>query len=230
MINESAQSVQLGLKGIPKLSEHLQIKRDLSILKYSGGRLHIPTISTAESVGLIREAKKQGLNVSCSVAIYNLALTDQVLESFDSNYKLMPPLREHEDQKALLDGLLDGTIDGVTSDHNPIDVEHKNVEFDQAMFGSVGLEQTFGVLAQITNNLDLTVKALTGLRQCFGLETESISTGCKANLTVFNPEGTGEVQIQQLSSKSKNAALVGCATKGRVFGVINGSKQFWNEQ
>lgn len=230
MINESAQSVQLGLKGIPKLSEHLQIKRDLSILKYSGGRLHIPTISTAESVGLIREAKKQGLNVSCSVAIYNLALTDQVLESFDSNYKLMPPLREHEDQKALLDGLVDGTIDGVTSDHNPIDVEHKNVEFDQAMFGSVGLEQTFGVLAQITNNIDLTVKALTGLRQCFGLETESISTGCKANLTVFNPEGTGEVQIQQLSSKSKNAALVGCATKGRVFGIINGSKQFWNEQ
>ncbi|MDA0720032.1 MAG: dihydroorotase, partial [Bacteroidetes bacterium] len=122
------------------------------------------------------------------------------------------------------------TIDGITSDHNPIDIEHKNVEFDQAMFGSVGLEQTFGVLARITNNIDDTVKALTGLRKCFGLEIASIAPGCEANLTIFNPEGANEVQIQQLSSKSKNAALIGCPTKGRVFGVINGSKQFWNEQ
>ncbi len=230
MINESPQSVQLGLKGIPKLSEHLQIKRDLSILKYSGGRLHIPTISTAESVGLIREAKSQGLSVSCSVAIYNLALNDHMLESFDANYKLMPPLREQEDQKALLDGLLDGTIDGVTSDHNPIDIEHKNVEFDQAMFGSIGLEHTFGVLAHITNNIDHTVKALTGLRKCFGLDMEPISMGGTANLTLFNPDPSGVAHINELNSKSKNGALLGCTTKGKVLGVIHGIKQFWNEQ
>lgn len=228
MINESAQSVQLGLKGMPKLAEHLQIARDLRILKYSGGTLHIPTISTAESVALIREAKKQGLQVSCSVAIYNLILTDEVLESFDSNHKLLPPLREKEDQKALLEGLKDGTIDGVTSDHNPIDIEHKKVEFDHAMFGSVGLEHTFGTLAQLTD-IESTIKALTGLRKCFGLDLGPIVSGQSANLTVFDPEPTGTARFDQLKSKSKNAALLGCQTKGSVLGIINEDKQLWNE-
>jgi dihydroorotase len=229
MINESPQSVQLGLKGIPKLSEHLQIKRDLSILKYTGGRLHIPTISTAESVTLIRDAKKQGMAVSCSVAIHNLVLTDEILESFDTDHKLLPPLREKEDQKALLNGLIDGTIDGVTSDHNPIDIEHKKVEFDHAMFGSIGLEHTFGTLLK---RIDLvsTIKALTGLRQCFDLETGHITNGSPANLTVFNPDPVGIVTLDEGHSKSKNAALKGCETKGKVLGIINGDKQLWNEQ
>ncbi len=228
MINESAQSVHLGLKGIPKLSEHLQITRDLSILKYTGGRLHIPTISTAESVALIRQAKKQGLDVSCSVAIYNLILNDQILESFDTNHKLLPPLREQEDQQALIEGLKDGTIDGVTSDHNPIDIEHKNVEFDHAKYGSIGLEHTFGVLAK---GLDLenTIKALTGLRKCFDLPLDAICAGGPANLTVFNPDHLGTAELGQINSKSKNAALLGCATKGIVLGTINGDKQHWNE-
>lgn len=229
MINESPQSVQLGLKGMPKLAEHLQITRDLSILKYTGGRLHIPTISTAESVQLIREAKQQGLDVSCSVAIYNLVLNDQILESFDTNHKLLPPLREEEDQKALLQGLIDGTIDGVTSDHNPIDIEHKKVEFDHAMFGSIGLEHTFGSLAQLTD-LDSTIKALTGLRKSFGISHESLKSGVAADLTLFNPEPTSHVTPQEIYSKSKNAALIGAKTKGRVLGVVNGIKQLWNEQ
>ena len=229
MINESPQSVQLGLKGIPKLSEHLQIARDLSILKYTGGRLHIPTISSAESVSLIRQAKKQGLNVSCSVAVYNLVLSDQVLESFDTNHKLLPPLRESVDQKALLQGLLDGTIDGVTSDHNPIDIEHKNVEFDHAMYGSIGLEHTFGALLALTD-LESAIKGLTGLRHCFGLDVGTIASGSPANLTVFNPEPSGTIELEAINSKSKNAALLGCKTKGVVLGIINGEKQLWNAQ
>ncbi len=229
MVNESAQSVKLGLKGMPKLAEHLQITRDLSILEYTGGRLHIPTISTAKSVTLIREAKKRGLNVSCSVAIYNLALTDQVLESFDTNHKLLPPLRESEDQKALIQGLKDGTIDGVTSDHNPIDVEHKHVEFDNAMFGSIGLEHTFGTLTQLTD-LETTIKALIGLRRSFGLEIDEIKPNTKANLTLFNPEPKSQIELNLIESKSKNSALLGRSITGKVYGIINGEQQFWNEQ
>ena len=132
MVNEHLSATQLGLKGIPTFAESLQVARDLYILEYTGGRLHIPTISTLESVGLIKQAKKKGLKVSCSVSINNLSLTDSVLESFDTNYKLMPPLRTPQDIKALKKGLTDGTIDMVTSDHNPIDIENKKIEFDVA--------------------------------------------------------------------------------------------------
>lgn len=105
VVNEGVESTKLGLKGIPALSEALQISRDLSLLEYTGGKLHIPTISTAASVQHIREAKKKGLQVSCSVAIHHLVLTDAVLDTFDTNYKLMPPLRTEQDRKALLKGL-----------------------------------------------------------------------------------------------------------------------------
>ena len=121
------QDLKIGKNEILK---KLQVARDLYILEYTGGRLHIPTISTLESVGLIKQAKKKGLKVSCSVSINNLSLTDSVLESFDTNYKLMPPLRTAQDIKALKKGLTDGTIDMVTSDHNPIDIENKKIEFD----------------------------------------------------------------------------------------------------
>ena len=138
LVNENVNSTRLGLKGIPALAEELQIARDLYILEYTGGKLHIPTISTKKSVSLIKEAKKKGLQVTCSVAISNLILTDDYLESFDTNYKLLPPLRTKTDIKALLKGLKDGIIDGVTSDHNPIDIEHKKTEFDHAYYGSIG--------------------------------------------------------------------------------------------
>ena len=123
MVNEDVNSTKLGLKGIPSLAEELQIIRDLYILEYTGGKLHIPTISTEKSVTLIKEAKKKGLNVTCSVAITNLLLTDDVLESFETNYKLLPPLRTSTDVKALLKGIKDGVIDAITSDLKAV-LEH----------------------------------------------------------------------------------------------------------
>ena len=228
MMNESTQNVSLGLKGLPKLAEHLQITRDLSILKYTGGRLHIPTISTAESVALIRAAKKDGLDVSCSVSIFNLCLTDDVMGDFNTNHKLMPPLREAKDVKALIKGLNDGTIDGVTSDHNPIDIEHKRVEFDHALFGSIGLEHTFGVLNSLINT-ESAIKALTGLKQRFGIDSPSIAVGNRADITIFNPEISESVNAESLRSKSKNSALLGLNTKGAALGTIRGSKQYWHE-
>src|SRR6478672_2630846 len=128
--NEGIVSTRLGLKGIPNLAEELMISRNLSLLEYTGGKLHIPTISTAKSVELIREAKDKGLQVTCSVAIHHLTLTDEKLDGFDTRYKVTPPLRTNDDRIALLAGVLDNTIDCITSDHNPIDIEHKKMEFD----------------------------------------------------------------------------------------------------
>ena len=169
----------MDLKEFPSLAEELQIIRDLYILEYTGGKLHIPTISTKKSVELIKEAKKKGLEVSCSVAVTNLYLTDSELESFDTNYKLLPPLRTDEDTKALLKGLKEGTIDGVTSDHDPIDIEHKKTEFDHASFGSIGLESCFGALNSLID-LETTIGALTSLKSVFGISSEKISEGVQS--------------------------------------------------
>lgn len=223
LVNEEVNSTRLGLKGIPALSEELQIIRDLYILEYTGGKLHIPTISTKKSVELIRDAKKKGLNVTCSVAIFNLILTDDVLEEFDTNYKLLPPLRTKEDSKALLKGLKDRTIDGVTSDHNPIDVEHKKTEFEQAYFGSIGLESCFGALNMVLG-IEETVKALTGLKQAFNISSEKIEEGNLAELTLFNPDGNWKFSEKDILSTSENAAFLGTKLKGKPYGILVNNK------
>lgn len=219
MVNEEVNSTRLGLKGIPALSEELQIIRDLYILEYTGGKLHIPTISTKKSVELIRDAKKKGLKVTCSVAIFNLILTDDALDEFDTNYKLLPPLRTKEDAKALIKGLKDGTIDGITSDHNPIDVEHKKTEFDHAHFGSIGLEGCFGALNMVLG-IEESVKALTGLKKTFNIPSEKIEEGNRAELTLFNPDETWKFAEKDILSTSKNAALLGTKLKGKPYGIL----------
>ena len=227
VVNEEENSTRLGLKGIPALSEELQITRDLYLLEYTGGRLHIPTISTAKSVQLIKDAKKKGLKVSCSVAIHNLCITDDVLESFDTNYKLLPPLRTKKDIKALLNGLKDGTIDGVTSDHNPIDIEHKRTEFDHAFFGSIGLESTFGALLGKTD-LATTIRALTGLKKAFQLPESIIAEGEKADLTLFNPNAHWIFTEESIISTSKNASMIGQEMHGNVYGIYNNAQLLLN--
>src|SRR5690606_27928072 len=228
MVNEEINSTRLGLKGIPALSEELQIIRDLYILEYTGGKLHIPTISTKKSVELIKDAKKKGLNVTCSVAIFNLVLTDDVLEGFDTNYKLLPPLRTNEDTKALLKGLKDGTIDGVTSDHNPIDVEHKKTEFDHAYFGSIGLEGCFGALNSVLN-VEESIFALTHLKEVFKISSDKIEEGNNADLTLFNPDGAWEFSEKDILSTSKNIALLGSKLKGKAYGIFSNNKLVLNK-
>jgi len=221
--NEEVAATKLGLKGIPALAEELQIARNIFLLEYTGGKLHIPTISTANSVALIREAKKKGLAVSCSVSINNLLLTDDALESFNSNLKLLPPLRTKIDQKTLLKGLKDGTIDGVTSDHNPIDVEHKKMEFDHAMFGSIGLESCFGALQKVCNTTEA-VNYLTGLKRIFGISEKPIEEGNNANFTLFNPDLEWTFTEDEIVSTSKNAALLGQKLKGKAYGIYANKK------
>ncbi len=228
VVNEEENSTRLGLKGIPSLSEELQITRDLYLLEYTGGKLHIPTISTEKSVKLIKEAKKKGLEVTCSVAIHNLCLTDDVLDSFDTSYKLLPPLRTQKDRKALLKGLAEGTIDGVTSDHNPIDIEHKRTEFDHAFYGSIGLESCFGALLTVTN-LETAIQGLTGLKKAFGITQHSIEEGQKANLTLFSPKGEWVFSEESILSTSKNASLIGYPMNGNVYGILNKNQSVINE-
>ncbi|MAZ73905.1 MAG: dihydroorotase [Flavobacteriaceae bacterium] len=228
LVNEEVNSTKLGLKGIPALSEELQITRDLYILEYTGGSLHIPTISTQKSVQLIKEAKKKGLDVSCSVSINNLCLTDDELHSFDTNFKLLPPLRTSEDVKALIKGLKDGVIDGVTSNHDPKTIEEKKTEFDHAAYGSIGLESCFGAL-QTTVSLETAIKKLTGLKERFGIKNHPILEGSKASVTLFNPEEVFQFTEEHVRSTSKNAAMSGKKLKGTVYGIFNNNKLVLND-
>ncbi|MFM2370092.1 MAG: hypothetical protein RL619_2413 [Bacteroidota bacterium] len=220
VVNEGTVSTRLGLKGIPNLAEELQIARNLFLLEYTGGKLHIPTISTKKSVQLIKEAKANGLNVTCSVAVHNLVLTDEKLEEFDTRYKVSPPLRTEIDRKALLKGIKDGTIDMITSDHNPIDIEHKKMEFDTAKNGTIGLESAFGALMTVLP-LETVIEKLTSGKSTFGIDIQTINEGSKANITLFNPEPKSIFTKSSILSKSKNSAFLETEIKGKVHGILN---------
>lgn len=223
LVNEHINSTALGLNGIPALAEELQIIRDLYILEYTGGKLHIPTISTEKSVELIKDAKKKGLDVSSSVAIHNLIYTDDELAEFDTRYKVLPPLRTKADVKALRKGLLDGTIDMLTSDHTPIDLEHKKVEFEHALYGTIGLESAFGALSTIFS-LDETISLLTKGRARFDIPEIEIEEGERANFSLFNSEGESTFTKENIHSNSKNSMFLDLEIKGKVYGIINGER------
>ena len=220
VVNEGIVSTRLGLKGIPNLAEELMVARNLFLLEYTGGKLHIPTISTTKSVALIREAKNKGLQVTCSVAVHNLVLTDEKLDGFDSRYKVAPPLRTNLDRIALIKGVLDNTIDAITSDHNPIDIEHKKMEFDLAKNGTIGLESAFGALLTVLP-LDKIVEKLTAGRTIFKLKSTEIAQGNLANLTLFTTENDWTFTKENILSKSKNSAFLDSKMKGKAIGIYN---------
>ena len=227
VMNENVTSTKQGLKGIPALAEELQVARDLFLLEYTGGKLHIPTISTATSVALIREAKKKKLNVSCSVAIHNLYFTDEVLTDFNTNFKVLPPLRTQTDIEALIEAVKDGTIDMVTTDHSPIDIEEKKIEFDHANYGTIGLESAFGALQNIFTTKK-TIEVLTKGKTRFGLEQTPIQIGNTAKISLFNPDEKYEFLKSNIISKSKNAIFENETLKGRVYGIIAKNKAVLN--
>lgn len=227
VVHEGVTSTTLGLKGIPPLAEELQVARNLFLLEYTGGKMHIPTISTAKSVELIREAKAKGLQVTCSVAVHQLVLTDAKLTAFDSRHKVSPPLRDEATRQALLAGVLDHTIDCITTDHTPLDIEHKKLEFDLATSGTIGLESAFAALNTVLP-IEVIIEKLTAGRAIFGLPTVSIQEGNEANLSLFTTEGTWTFTKENILSKSKNSAFLGSAMQGKVHGVIRQDKQTFN--
>ncbi|WP_348823094.1 dihydroorotase [Flavobacterium aestuarii] len=221
--NEGVTATRLGLKGIPDLAEELQIARNLFLLEYTGGKMHIPTISSAKSVQLIKDAKAKGLNVTCSVTVHHLVLTDEKLESFDTRFKVTPPLKTESDRQALLNAVLDGTIDLITSDHNPIDIEHKKMEFDLAKNGTIGLESAFGALMTVLP-LETIIEKFTAGKSIFSIPAATINEGEIANITLFNPEGSSVFTKENILSKSKNSAFLNTALIGKAYGILNQGK------
>jgi len=227
-VNESENTTRLGLNSIPNLSEELQIGRDLALLEYTGGKLHIPTISTAKAVQLIKDAKKKGLDVSCSVAAHHIFLTDNEIQSFDTNFKVKPPLRSEKDVKSLIKGLKNGTIDMIVSDHNPIDIENKNVEFENGYYGTIGMETLFGSARQKLE-LEEIISCLTDKPiKRFDLPISVIENDTKANLTLFDPDTEYVFEMDNILSKSKNSAFIGKNLKGKIYGVISNNKLVLN--
>jgi dihydroorotase len=221
--NEGIVATRLGLKGIPDLAEDLQIARNLFLLEYTGGKLHIPTISSQKSIALIKEAKAKGLKVTCSVSVHHLVLTDEKLEEFDTRFKVTPPLKTESDRLALIAAVLDGTIDLITSDHNPIDIEHKKMEFDLAKNGTIGLESAFAALMTVLP-LEIIIEKFTQGKSIFSIPTSSINEGEIANITLFNPEGSSVFTKQNILSKSKNSAFLGTNLTGKAYGIYNQEK------
>ena len=227
VMNENKTSTMLGLKGIPNISEEIQIMRDITILEYTGGNLHIPTISTAKSLELIRQAKNKGLNITCSTCIHNLFFNDENLISFNTNFKVLPPLRTQYDIDELIKGVKDGSIDMVTSDHNPLDIELKNVEFDNADFGTIGLESFFGAMNTIFS-AKTTINVLTRGKKLFGIEDSSITIGAQADISLFNPISNYTFSENKIFSISKNSIFKGSVLKGLVYGSISNGKFITN--
>ena len=230
-MNEGVTSTKLGLKGIPALAEELMIQRNLQILEYTGGKIHFPTISTKGSVELIKKAKANGLSVTAGVASHNLLLDETELEGFDTNYKVNPPLRSKEDVTAVRKALENGIIDVVVSDHNPQDIESKDLEFDLANNGIIALQTAFNCMvtgvSKIT--LDKIAEALAeNPRQILGLENETIKENVKANLTLFTLNDKTTFTEKDNVSKSKNSPFIGKTLNGKVVGVINNGKVVLN--
>ena len=229
LMHEGSVSLNLGIKGIPEIAETSILSRDLEILEYTNGRIHFPFISCEKSLNIIRKAKKNGLKVTCGVSIAHLIFTDDSLFSYNPNFKLNPPLRSKKDREALRKGLLDGSIDLVSSMHEPVNIEHKKVEFSKAIDGSISLESFFGILNSIFT-LEKTISFLTKGKDLFNIKQSMIEVGEKANITMFCPDTIYEFNDKHILSKSKNCAFIKSSLKGRVFGIINGENSVLNSE
>jgi dihydroorotase len=221
-MHEGVVSTMLGLKGLPALAEEVALQRDLSLLAYAGSRLHVHLVSTAGSVAQIRAARRAGLPVTCSVALANLCFTDEQLATFESNWKLLPPLRSEADRQALLDGLADGTIDFIATNHTPWDEEAKNLEFPYAEFGMTALETAFALcrtyLADRLSLADIVEKLALAPRRVLGLPVPAFEPGAAAELAVVAPDAGWT--YERTYSKSRNTPFLGRTLRGKVLGVV----------
>jgi len=231
-VNEGIVSTKLGLKGLPALAEELMVNRDLFLASYTQGKLHIGPISSEKSVELIKDAVKAGQRVSSEVSIMNLAFTDDVLLDFDTNYKVFPPLRSSNDQKALIKGLKDGSIQVISSNHMPENIENKDIEFDHAAFGVTALETFFSLYQTFVATklpLEAFISAISSNpRKVLGISIPEIKEGEIVNLTLFDPSLEIVYQKENRKSKSSNFPMFGKNLKGKVLGVINGTKSYFN--
>lgn len=231
LMHEGPESTKLGMPGIPSIAETLFLHRDIELLRYTGSRLHVCGISSAESVEMIRKAKKDGLRISCSVTPYHLVLNDQILRGYDAAYKVTPPIRSEQDRKALVKGLKDGTIDCIVSHHRPQDWDAKTKEFDYASSGMNLQEMVFPIVWNTLADqvpLETIVAALSNHpRSIFGLESAGIDKGAAANMTLFSTQV--QTHTQKPASASANNPFLNRTLNGSVLAVIRGEHMTINK-
>lgn len=231
-LHEGIASVSLGLKGIPSAAEHIRLMRDVELLRYSKSKMHVTMVSSADSVDIVRKAKKEGLNITCGIAAHQLSFTDHDLEGFDTRLKVLPPFRTDKDRKALMKGIEDGTIDTICSDHSPEDTENKKLEFDLAAFGISSLETAFASILTSTKgkmDLDTLIERMTvGPRKVLGMDDRKIAEGQPANLTIFNPDDSANFDAKKMASKSDNTPFKNIELTGKVIGTVRGDHSSWN--
>ena len=231
LVNEGIVSTKLGLPGIPSVAEEIIIKRDIDLLRYTNSKLHITGITTANSVALIANAKKDGLQISCSVTPYHLFFCDEDLHSYDTNLKVYTPLRTRDDMMALLKGVIDGTIDCIASHHIPHNWDSKTCEFEYAKPGMVGLETSFAVVNTVLPNLSLEriIQLFsTTANQLFKLNTTKIEINQIADLTLFSRDQSTTFVKENIKSKSINSPFINTTLKGKVIGIINKGNLYLN--
>jgi dihydroorotase len=234
VMHEGWTSTRLGMRGIPSISEEVAVARDLTVAEYTQGPLHIAHVSTEGSVRLIREAKARGVRVTAETCPHYLVLTDEAVLDFDTNTKMNPPLRTEKDRLALIDGLRDGTLDAISTDHAPHAAQEKETEFDAAPFGIIGLETAVGLaLSKLVRTRALTLENLIDKlsvqpRKIFRLPEIRIREGAPANLTVLDTECRWKVDVNGFESKSRNSPFHGWELIGKSVGIVHRRTFFRN--
>jgi len=222
--HEGTAATSLGFKGQPPIAEDVIVARDIAIARYYKLPIHFSTISTYGAVNIIRQAKAEGIQVSCDVAAHQIYFIDEDLINFDSNLKVLPPFRDRIHQKALIDGLVDGTIDAICSDHSPQNIELKAVEFDHAEYGISSIETTFSAANTMLNGkltIDKIVeKFTTSPMRILNQTLSTIDVGSNTALTLFNPDEKFVFDKNEMKSKSKNNPFHGFELVGKVKGVV----------
>ena len=233
VMNEGFVATELGLGGMPSVAEEIVIARDIRLAEYTGGQYHVAHISTAGSVELIRQAKARGLQVTCEATPHHFTLTDDVVRSYDTNTKMNPPLRTAGDVEAVKAGLRDGTIDVIATDHAPHSFDEKQVEYQSAPFGIVGLETAIGLaVTELVQKNILTLPQLiekfsVNPRKILHLPPIKVAEGEEANLTIFDPSAQWLVAPEYFKSKSKNTPFGGRKLTGKPVGVLNNGQTYW---
>lgn len=226
-MNEGVMSTYLGMKGNPSLAEELMVSRDIYLAQYNDARMHFSAISTANSVDLIRKAKKAGVKVTCDVAAHALVLTEDLLEGFDSNYKVKPPLRTKADQKALIAGLKDGTIDAIVSQHTPHEIEFKDVEFEIASYGITGLQTALPLAIKAGMSPEQIVEKMAiNPRKILGLPIPVLEAGNSANFILFDTLEQWTLNEKTNCSRSENSPFFGEKLTGKIKLVYNNAQYF----
>jgi dihydroorotase len=230
VIHEGLVSLALGITGMPSAAEDVMVSRDVALAEATGGRIHVMHVSTAGSVELVRRAKRRGVRVTTEICPHHFTLTDECLRAFDSNFKMSPPLRAQSDVDACLEGLVDGTIDVICTDHAPHAPEKKMQELDRAPFGIVGLETALGlVVTQLIEPGVLTwnqaiEKMTINPANCLGIEKGTLQIGADADVTVIDPKRRWRVDPREFRSKSVNTPFAGWELIGQAEAVVVGGR------